>query len=279
MEIGLVLGGGGARGSAHVGALRALEERGHRVVALAGCSMGAMVGACYAAGMSPRRMIELAASVRRRDFLRPGEHGGLLGSEAIGEFLAEQLPDDFEDLRIPLQVTTVDLQQGELVILNSGPLVPALLASSAIPGLLSPVLVDGRVMGDGGLLNNLPVDVIRTMTTQPVVAVDVAAPPNRELVLEDSRGFMERVRSIIEWERRWLTIELFMKTFDIPQRVITEMRLSLQPPDLLVRPPLPLDLKLEDFNRFDEGVRIGYDAAIRALETAVLAVDRPGVGE
>lgn len=267
MKIGLVLGGGGARAFAHAGVVRALDEAGHEVIAIAGCSMGGIIGAFYASGKTPNEIEELGKKLRPADLIRPGKSGGLFGGGGIHKLLESHLPESFEDLKIPLQVTATDIQKGQLIVLNRGGLVPALRATSAIPGLLSPVFYQDKVLGDGGSLNNLPVDIVRTMTHQPVVAVDVAPPPNRHLIFEDKRSLADRVKALFSKEQRWLTIELFMKSFDISQAVITEMRLSLQPPDLLLRPPLPVDLKLEDFERVDEASRIGYDATVRALES------------
>ena len=125
---------------------------------------------------------------------------------------------------------------------------------------------EGRWFGDGGLLNDLPVDVVRAMTREPVVAVNIAPPPDRELPFEDDRGFMEKVKDRLNWKHREsLTLELFLKDFYIAQALITEMRLAVNPPDLYIKPPLPADFKIEHFSRFEEAIRIGYEAAKAAL--------------
>lgn len=268
MEIGLVLGGGGARGLAHIGACRALLERGYRPSAIAGCSMGAIIGALIASGKTPDDIEEMARSLRRRDLMELGDHGAVLGNERIGDYLADHLPEEFEELEIPLKVTTVDCQKGTLVVLGSGPLIPALLASSAMPGLLTPIFLDDHVFVDGGVLNNLPVDVIRAMTTAPAVAIDIAVPPDRKLNFQDHTNLLDRISSVFDKSQRWLTIELFLKSFDIPLGLVTSTILAFHPPDLLIRPDLDADFKREDFDRVDEAIEAGYDGAKRALEGA-----------
>ena len=268
MEIGLVLGGGGARGIAHIGVLRALDERGVKPVAIAGCSIGAVVGALAASGHTVSHLEDMARRLKRIDLLDVGKHGAILGNAKIGEYLEADLPRSFEDLRLPLKVTAVDYQTGKLLVLGSGALVPAVLGSAAIPGLLSPVFHQDWVLMDGGVLNNLPVDVIRAMTTCPVLAVDVAVPPDRKLEFEDERSLRERISDLFNRTQPWMTIELFLKAFDVPQYRATQGLLAFYPPDVLVRPKLDPELKREDFHRHQEALEAGYEAAISALENA-----------
>lgn len=288
MDIGLVLGGGGARGYAHIGVLRALLEHNCQPVAISGCSMGGLVGAFFAAGYSPDAMEALIREAKLIKFLEVGSLGGIIGGGGLEKFLHEHLPENFEELSLPLAVTTVDVQKGELVILRSGKLIPALRATSALPGIFSPMKHRERYLIDGGLLNNLPVDVIRTMTLEPIIAVDVAAPPDRTLEFGDEakasgwsaklqqvfsggmQGFAERVKNVfsgitLDFLSRSLTIELFMKSFDVPQAVLTELRLAMQPPALLIRPELDHQFGVEDFERLDEALKAGYQAACKCL--------------
>lgn len=267
MKIGLALGGGGARGLAHLGLLKAVEERGFEVAAIAGTSMGGMIGAFYAAGHSPDEIARIARELKLHDFLRPGKHGALLGGKGIETFLGKHLPGSFEDLRIPLEVAATDLQNGTLVIFNKGPLVPAIRASSAIPGILEPVFIDDRVYADGGLLNNIPVDVARTMTRHPVVACEVSPPPDREIHFGDDLSLAEKIKAALELKQfQWLTAELFLKLYHVPAALITRMRLGISPPDVLVAPPLPKDFKMEDFWKLDLALEAGYEAARTALD-------------
>ncbi|MEX2502277.1 MAG: patatin-like phospholipase family protein [Trueperaceae bacterium] len=265
-EIVLVLGGGGARGLAHIGVIRAIEEAGLRVRAVAGCSMGGIVGAFLAAGHDAEAIEAVAAEIRYEKLLSFGELGGIVGGDGIASLLSARLPARFEELDLPLLVTAVDVQEGELVVLNEGPLVPALRATSALPGLLSPVEHQGRYLVDGGLLNNLPTDLARTLGACPVVAVDVAAPPGRPLRFQDERSLYARLKDVLQ-PHRALTVELFMKAFDVPQAVVTQMRLAMAPPDLLIRPTLERDFGIEQFGRRKEAIEAGHTAASEALAT------------
>jgi NTE family protein len=265
-KIGLVLGGGGARGVAHLGVIKALDESGYEPDAIAGCSMGAIVGALVGKGMTPNDIVAAFDELHPHELLDFGAMGGIIGGKGIEKKLAEYIPETFEELRLPLKVTAVDVQTGQLVIFGSGPLVPALRASSSLPGILSPTPHHGRTFIDGGLLNNLPTDVIRTMTHSPVVAVDVAAPPNRDLDFEKHKGLFEKIKKLKRGEFRTLTIELFMKSFDIPAAMITEMRLAMSPPELLIRPKLDVNFGVEDIGRADEAYKAGYRAAVEALD-------------
>lgn len=226
--------------------------------------MGGIVGAFLASGHDADAMESIARSIGYEAFLSFGEMGGLVGGERIEKLFAEYLPKRFEDLGVPLLVTAVDVQDGELVVMSEGGLATALRATSALPGLIAPVRFGHRVLVDGGLLNNLPVDLGRTLGHVPLVAVDVAAPSNRRLNFEE-RGVWDRLREVVQ-PQRTLTIELFMKAFDVPQALVSKMRLAMSPPDLLIRPPLDRDFGVEQFGRIDEALTVGYEAALEALD-------------
>ncbi len=273
-SVALALGGGGARGLAHIGVLRALEERGVTVEAIAGCSMGGIVGALLGSGHTAEAIAGIARDTHFHDLLDFGARGGLIGGKGIGRVLAEHVREDFAALDVPLKVTTVDVQRGALVILGTGPLVPALQATSALPGILSPVVHMDRVLIDGGILNNLPIDVVRTMSLAPIVAVDVAAPHDRRLDFDRDHGFVEAIKRISRREFRTLTVELFMKSFDIPQRLITDTRLAMDPPEILVRPELDVEFGVEDMHRLEEAIELGYHATVDALDRWIAANGR-----
>ncbi len=261
LKAGLVLSGGGARGYAHIGVLRSIEKRGIQVDAIAGCSMGGIIGALHAAGFEADKIRDLFEGLDLIGLLDRSGMGGLIGGKGVTRHLEKHLPQSFEDLEIPLAVTAVDVQRGRLVVLNRGKLMPALRATSALPGIFAAVRHAGRVLIDGGLLNNLPVDVIRTMTFAPVVAVDASAPADRQIVFEDERSLWEKVRTPLMRGRRPLIFEMLMKSIDIPQAPLTSMRLSLNPPEVLIRPGLSPDFKIEDYTRLDEAVEVGFEAA------------------
>ncbi len=188
----LALGAGGARGLAHVAIVEALDEMGAKPIAIAGCSIGAVIGAGYAAGMTGRAMrrhlIPLAhnrAEVMRRlmacravawsEILGAGFGNPLAvdGGKFYDAFLAELLPANFSDLAIPLTVIAADLHAREPVTFGDGPLKPAIAASMAVPGLIRPVENGGRVLIDGGAVDPLPFEALRGKA-DVILAIDVA---------------------------------------------------------------------------------------------------------
>jgi NTE family protein len=194
----LALGGGGARGLAHIAVLEALDELGRRPEAIAGTSIGALIGAAYAAGMTGkdirRFVIGLAHDrgevFRRLIAARAGTFSNLFslgfGSATLvdaekfcTQFLPEQVPDDFGELAIPLAVVASDLYRRQPAVFASGPLKPVLAASIALPTVMRPVIVDGRVLIDGGATNPLPFDALRGRA-DIVVAVDISGEPTEE---------------------------------------------------------------------------------------------------
>jgi NTE family protein len=176
-RVALALGGGAAKGLAHVGVLRGLEEDGVEVTAVAGTSMGSIVGALHARGMTGTEMEVFFASV---DWSRLGRI--MLRSatgEAFHDLLRETLgAHQIEDLKFPYAAVCCDLETGEEVVLRRGSLADAVLASSAIPGILPPSVVDGRTLVDGAMVTPVPVAPARDVSSAPVLAVNVLRPPS-----------------------------------------------------------------------------------------------------
>lgn len=208
-KVGLALGGGGARGAAHIGVLRVLEELHVPVDYVAGTSMGAVVGGLYASGMSPDEIEEALTAIdwndtlndrtayrelsyRRKEdesrYLTSFEAGlrgkrlklpsGLQSAQKVRFLLQSNLlpvahVHDFDQLPIPFRAVAADIETGEAVVLGRGDLAEAIRASMSIPGVFSPMEIDGRLLVDGGIANNLPVDVVRAMGADVVIAVDV----------------------------------------------------------------------------------------------------------
>lgn len=161
MKYGYVLSGGGARGVAHIGVLKALEEHGIRPSVISGTSAGAIVGALYAAGHSPDKVMELIKETSFLFSVRPSmSFTGILKMDAMEELLKEHIPGDFSNLKIPLTIGTTDLVHGKTVFFSSGELIKPILASACIPVLFKPVEISGTKYIDGGILNNLPVEPV-----------------------------------------------------------------------------------------------------------------------
>jgi len=269
VKVGVVLGGGGARCFAHIGALRALEECGFEPVAMSTCSAGAIVGALHAAGHSPRRIEEIfreANLLKILDIDFDGGHG-IIGSAGLAEILAPHLPETFEALRYPFAAVSVDVQKGLSYVLRSGPLVRRICASNAFPGVFDPVEDEGRFFIDGGTLNIVPVDVIRTLTDKPVIAIDVTVPIDREVALgDDHEGHLwSRLASRLNPKHLMISMEIAEKAFTITQGKLAELIYAMHPPDLIIKPPLPHDIMPHHFNKMDDAVRCGYEGTLKAL--------------
>jgi NTE family protein len=175
-KVALALGGGAAKGLAHVGVLRGLEEDGVEVAAIAGTSMGSIVGALHARGMGGSEMEAFFVSV---DWSRLGRIMlRSAGGGAFHDLLRETLgTEPIEQLRIPFAAVCCDLSSGQEVVLREGSLADSVLASSAIPGILPPWLIDGRTLVDGAMVTPVPVATAANMASAPVLAVNVLRPP------------------------------------------------------------------------------------------------------
>ncbi len=176
-RVGLALSGGAALGAAHVGVLEVLEENGIRPCCVAGTSAGSAVGAVYCAGMSLERIKEIALSLQWGKLGRVVlPRRGFFDGSRLEEYLIELIGDrTFDQLSIPLAVAAADILKDELVILSEGRVAPAVRASCALPGVFTPVEYEGRLLVDGGLINNLPVSAVRQMGAEYVIAVDLSS--------------------------------------------------------------------------------------------------------
>lgn len=236
-SVGLALGSGGANGLAHIPMLEVLDELGIVPRMISGSSIGAVIGALYASGLSGselrRLMTEFSSSDRHIlhslvqgsaglslfDLLRPDlVNGGLLDTQGFLDFLHEKIQvSTFEELAIPLKIVAADYWKREQVVLDQGPLIPAVKASMAVPGLFAPVSLNGRLLVDGGTVNPLPFDLLQGQCDL-VVAVDVsgdAAEPG---------------------ESKPDVLDSLFNTFEIMQRAIVTEKMKHTQPDILLRP-------------------------------------------
>lgn len=270
VKVGVVLSGGGARCFAHIGVLRALEEHGFEFAAMSTCSAGAIVGALHAAGHSPRRIEKIFQEANFLKILDINFDGGdgLIGYAGLKGLLEPHLPETFAELAYPFAAVSVDVQQGKLYVLKSGPLVRRVCASNAFPGVFDPVEDDGRYFIDGGTLNIVPVDVIRTLTDAPVIAIDVTVPIDRVIDLTDSdeESFWGKLTSRFSLKQLTVPMEIAEKAFTITQGKLSELIYAMHPPDLIIKPPLPHDLMPHHFNRMADAVRCGYEGTLEALK-------------
>ncbi len=175
-RLGLALGGGGARGLAHIGVLKVLEEEGLAADFVAGTSVGSLIGALYCCGYGWRQLAELARTTNWSDLVTfTVPRLGLVNARKL-ERLVDRLAGGrhLEDLPIPFRAVAVDITAGEEVVLSKGPVSRAVRASSSIPGIFEPTPWEGRLLVDGGLLDNVPSEVVRGMGAEVVLAVNLS---------------------------------------------------------------------------------------------------------
>ena len=278
-KIAVALGGGGARGSAHIGVLRTLEKAGYQIAALAGTSIGGLVGAIYAVGYSPDEIEKIFTEVDQSKLYELGLRSkpALLGLNKIGKWLDEILEGKtFEETRIPCAFTASGLHCNCEVTLRTGSLKSAVLATIAIPGIFPPYQDGEHSLVDGGVLNPVPVSVVRELAPRlPVVAVSLTAP------LSDSSSYYlpTSLSSIIPGSiARRIThlnisqaMNVFLQSVDISNRAITELRLEKEPPDLLIRPAVDR-IGLLDQIVVADVVRLGEEATETLLPELAQAV-------
>jgi NTE family protein len=293
LKIGLALAAGGARGSAHTGVMKVLDREGVSVSAIAGSSIGAIVGAAHAAGIPvsevEREWREDMLAKVARSFLPTLSLAGLSSGKEKRKVLQGLLGDHcIEDLKIPFAAVACDIDTGEAVVIDRGPLIDAVQASASIPGIFEPVRVGGRLLVDGGLVEPLPVRACRELGADFVIAVDIV--PTLRPTSEASRNVWGRVGTQLREDlsrQTWLPASLaellehlFQKrprrkrplpglysilnqSVVILEREILRLKLIKDPPDLLIRPDLVLTPM--SYLRASEGIRAGEDAAKAAL--------------
>lgn len=244
----IAFGGGGARGLAHIHVIEALDELGIKPVAIAGSSIGALMGAGVASGMTGREIHDYARSIlgtraqvaSRMWRARPGTfaeavEGGLrLGQfnveRILKAFLPEIVPARFEELKIPLKVTATDYFGHKLAVFDSGELHSALAASAAIPAVFRPVVRDGRMLIDGGIYNPVPFDLVEG-AADITIAIDVVGGPE-------------------EGSKRPTSIDLMFGATQLLMQSIIANKLTQCRPDILIRPPVSR-FRVLDFMKID----------------------------
>ncbi len=159
-KIGIALSGGGVRGIAHLGVLKALNENGIFPNRVSGTSAGAIVGAMYCHGYAPEEIIEIIIKTNYFKFMRPAiSWTGILKMDIVEDLYQKYIPEnDFSSLKIPLTVAATDIKRGKVVYFSEGPLIKTIMASSCIPGMFDPIAIENNYYVDGGVLNNLPVE-------------------------------------------------------------------------------------------------------------------------
>ncbi|OYT86422.1 MAG: esterase [Burkholderiales bacterium PBB6] len=241
----LALGGGSARGFAHIGVLKSLDQAGLRPDVVVGTSAGALIGALYASGLSPWQIEEVALRIKDveiADFASAGKRGMLAG-EALARVVNDLVKGArLEQFKTRFVAVSTDLKTGEMVLLRQGPAGEAVRASCSIPGVFVPTEVNGRELVDGGLVAPLPARVARQQGADMVLAVDIAARPKRH----DLNGLYEVV----------------LQSFEIMGRALADQDAANA--DMVIRPDTGA-WSSSDFSARREMIQAGYEATQRAL--------------
>lgn len=268
LSVGLVLSGGGARGFAHIGVLRVLEREGAKFDAIAGTSMGAIIGALYASGRRADEIYEITREIGWRDVIDISLRTGVLKGDRLQALLEELLPATFEELETPLAIVTTDIESGEEVLHTEGDLVLAVRASSSFPGAFEPIHIGGRTLADGGIVNNLPMGAATVLGANRTIASDVTPPRQSVYLTPDEEGsWWERMVATVKLERRNPMAQMLLRSSDIMQSILVDIRASIHPADLRIRMAMP-QYRIESFAHFEEIVVEGEREAERALELA-----------
>ncbi len=243
MNISVALGGGGAKGNSHIGVLRLLEQEGFNIRAIAGSSFGGMVACFYAAGYHPDQIEETFSSIdQTRLYGRDrSENSSLLGLSRVAKWLDNSLGKrTFDDLLIPCAVTAVDLRTSQEVVLQKGLLRDAILSTIAVPGIFPPFLVEEQELIDGALLNPVPVALARSLAPSlPVVAVTLATPlgrPPRSVPIPLINNLPSPLVSGLRNLRVTKAFDIFVRSTDITNRYVTELRFMIEKPDVIINP-------------------------------------------
>ncbi len=245
VKIGLALGSGGMRGLAHVGVLKVLERENIPIDCIAGCSIGSLIGALYCAGLKPDVIFKLAKHIKRRhwlDFIVP-KMGLIAGDRVLDTIRILTKKKSFADLDIPLAIVATDLLQGKEIVFNEGEVAAAVRASISVPGVFVPFQYQGMLLVDGAVLSPTPIDIVRKMGAEIVIAVDLAH---------------QEINSKID-----NIFDVIIQSIDIMERELFASR-QKQLCDILISPNTA-HISPSAFDSVDECVSLGEIAAVQVL--------------
>lgn len=243
LKVGLALGGGGARGLAHIAFLKILDELDIKPAIVSGTSMGALIGAMYCSGLSGKEIEELYRGIsilelgRLMDLAIPAVHG-LAKGDRISKLLKKEVGlTTFEELKIPLKIVATDYWNKSEIVLNHGNLVKAVRSSISVPGVFEPVSHIGKILTDGGAVNPVPYDIIKD-DCNLLIAIDVTGRH-----IPDSQA--QKLPNIFE---------CIMNSFHILETSLLKNKLSRSKPDFLYQPDI-VNVSIIDFTRYDEIIK------------------------
>jgi len=308
-KIGLALGSGSARGWAHIGVINALTEAGIHVDYVAGTSVGAVVGAVYASGrIDSFKDVVLQLDWKKIAFFLDVvfPKSGLIDGNKIAEFIRSHVEEkNIEDLSLPFCAVSTDLATGKEVIIKDGDIIEAVRASISVPGVFTPVRKNGAILVDGGLVNPVPVSVVREMGADVVIAVDLnhdivgkkgisktsihnssalaPRPRTSEGLTKGSRildALNKRLETLdlaaLTHIRQWMSrgplpniFEIIMSSINIMETQITATKLKADHPALLIQPHLG-HIRFLEFNRAEEAIVAGYEETKLCIQTSFI---------
>lgn len=287
-KIGLALGGGGAKGAAHIGVLKVFEKYGITISSIAGASVGSIIGSAAAMGLKAEQILEINKKFNTRKFIKISNFrlfsDSLIKAKDINKAIVDLVGEaTFKDTLIPFLAVAVDLESGEEVVLREGKLWEAARASSAIPFIFSPQFFQGRYLVDGGLLNNVPVDHLREQKDLDIIiGVELGGMTSRQFI------------SAMVWEkyfRKPKTFEIYpslltrlkqntalmshimLRSIDILREKEQNRRFEIAKPDVLMRPKVEA-ISLLDFSKYKLGIQAGIDAAEDAMPKILKLIEQ-----
>lgn len=271
IKIGLALGGGGARGFAHVGVLKAFEEAEFNIKSLAGISMGAVVGAGYAHKRDLKKLEKYVLDLKYLEFVKSHRKSILMDINNIVKYFDEYLDScHFKDLQVPLKVLTTDLKEMRSFVIHEGKVSVAITASSTTPYIHKPLRYKGRLLVDGGLLTDVPVELINDEDLDIIVGVNVAS--HFKIEEDDVMHLNNFQKSIISkfpplallWQKQ---INTYMKhSKRVVNNELANLRLSLLKKPLIMIKPNLKDMTVLSFDRAEEAIQAGYIEAQKVIK-------------
>lgn len=264
-KIGIALSGGGARGFAHIGVLKVFEREHIPINCISGTSLGGIIAAAYAVGVSPAELEERALNLSHiRELIKLVDitppRRGLLEGNHIREYLQNMFPEElsFEQTRIPLALNAIDLLNGNEITFSKGLLFPAIMATCSVPGIFPPVLFENRLLVDGGVLNNIPLKQIKGLGADIVIAVNAQIDPRDE-------GNLNEIPVKINLPLPEYLMDLYWAGFVMVSQ-LSHAQLNEYPPEVYIYPRMSTDINMFfGFRRAEEIIAAGESAANEML--------------
>ncbi len=278
--LGLTLGGGGARGGAHIGVLRVLEELGYKPDIVVGTSIGGLVATLIGTRRSAQQIEAVMEETNFNTLLQIDRTGkGLIGSEVLDDQLRHLFGDaDLRDLSPRVAVVAADIAHSQRVMIDRGPVVKAVLATMAVPGLFPPIVWGDRVLVDGGIISNVPTQATYQLGADRVVAVDLGEDMDLGLALNDVGSFSKQLERTLYWllslSRRQAAFDTMIRATMLSYRMLAQYELKLFPPDVLIRPEVH-KVGLFSMEQVLETIEIGEQAAIDQARRIQAVARRP----